>query len=192
MHLQTEPATLPRIGRGDRGGDRCGDRWTRPCPLDGELHPREGFGKMLSRGLVGLCRDSQAGLSALTTADGGEWRAPSAVRGSNVLFWLLEREIPHVSRGGPHQNLVTEATKSIEIYRSAGVETELGLGKGALGRTNDRSISKGKMEVWGGDGHDSGVGREQEGAAQTRGVENDRGRWRSTSCQLWLARHRYV
>ena len=148
MHLQTEPATLPRIGRGDRGGDRCGDRWTRPCPLDGELHPREGFGKMLSRGLVGLCRDSQAGLSALTTADGGEWRAPSAVRGSNVLFWLLEREIPHVSRGGPHQNLVTEATKSIEIYRSAGVETELGLGKGALGRTNDRSISKGKMEMW--------------------------------------------
>ena len=54
-----------------------------------------------------------------------------------------------------------------------GVEAELGLGKGALGRTNDRSIPKGKMEVWGGDGHDSGVGREQEGA-QTRGVENDR------------------
>ena len=46
-----------------------------------------------------------------------------------------------------------------------GVEAELGLGKGALGRTNDRSIPKGKMEVWGGDGHDSGVGREQEGAA---------------------------
>ena len=47
------------------------------------------------------------------------------------------------------------------------MEAELGRGKRALGQLMIEAYLKAKLEVWGGDGYDGGMGGEQEGAAQT-------------------------